>query len=96
MPPLVDIILCPQPGQFQMNLFAIQSGTSDVMLFADFVANDAADRRATHRAGSASAGQDRAAHSADTGANRGISILRRHSGTAQQAEQHGYCCRIHC
>jgi hypothetical protein len=26
MPPLVAIILCPQPGQFQMNLFAIQSG----------------------------------------------------------------------
>lgn len=66
-----------------------------VMLFIDLVANDAADRSATHRAGGAAAGQDGATHSADTGTDRGIFILRRHSGTPHQAEQHGYCCCIY-
>lgn len=59
------------------------------MLFFDLVANDAANRRATYRAGGAAAGQDRAAYSADSGADRGIPILRRHSGAPCQTEQHG-------
>ena len=66
------------------------------MLFLDLVANDAADRRATHRASSAAAGEDRAAHSTDTGADRGILILLLHSGATSKTEQQGYYCHTHC
>lgn len=66
------------------------------ILFADLVANNTTDRRAADRADSAAAGQDGATHSTDTGTDRGVLILLRHAGTTRQADQHGYCCRLHC
>jgi hypothetical protein len=66
------------------------------MLFTDLVTYDAADRRATHRAGGAAAGQDSATHSADTSTDGGISILPRHVGTTTQAAQQNYGCHVYC
>jgi hypothetical protein len=65
------------------------------MLFADLVANDATDRRATDRAGGAATGQDGTAHGTNTGANRSIFILLRHACTPSQTGQQDYCCHIH-
>jgi hypothetical protein len=55
----------------------------------DFVADDAANGCATDSSEHATAGKNSAADGADTRADGGVLVLRRHPGTTTQAEQHG-------
>jgi hypothetical protein len=55
----------------------------------DFMADDAANGSTADGSDRAAAGKNCASDGADTGADGGILVLRRHSGTRTQAEQHG-------
>jgi hypothetical protein len=64
------------------------AGRSLFLMF-DFVADDAADGGTADGSEYATTGKDGAADGADTRADGGVLVLRRHSGTRTQAEQHG-------
>jgi hypothetical protein len=55
----------------------------------DFMANDAANGSTANGSDCTAAGKNGSADSADTGADGGVLVLRRHPGTRTQAEQHG-------
>src|SRR4249920_3474272 len=59
-------------------------------LFADLMADDAADCCATDRADGAAARKRGASDCTDSGANCGVLVLLRHPGTTTQAEHHCY------
>jgi hypothetical protein len=67
--------------------------TLSSFVVADFVADDAAYGGTADRAKYAAAGKHGAANSANTGADCGVPVLRRHTGTTTQAQQQ--CCRDH-
>lgn len=57
-------------------------------LFVDLMTDDAADGCATDGPDRAATCQDGAADGTDAGADGSVFILRRHSGTSTQADQH--------
>jgi len=58
------------------------------LLFADLIADHAANRRATDSADCAAARQHGAAYGTDPGADGGTLVTVRHPGATAQAEQH--------
>lgn len=67
-----------------------------ICLFADFVPYDAADRRTADRSDCAATRQYRTRNATDASANRGVFVLRRHSGTTCQAENRYHHKRLNC
>src|ERR1035437_10282097 len=59
-----------------------------LLVFADLVADDAADCRAADRPDRAAARKHGTTHGANPGANRSVPVLRRHPAATTQAEQH--------
>jgi hypothetical protein len=60
-----------------------------VLVFADFVSDDAADDCATNSSDCAAAGQHGPADSAGTGTNGRVPVLPGHVGTGIETEQQG-------
>lgn len=65
-------------------------------LLADFVPYDAADRRTTDRPDSAATRQYRSRNATDASTDRGVFVLRGHSGTTGQAENRYHHKRLNC
>jgi hypothetical protein len=66
----------------------VMAGQTLFLMF-DFMADDAANGSTADGSDRAAAGKNGAADGADTRADGGVPVLRRHPGTRTQAEQHG-------
>jgi hypothetical protein len=62
---------------------------SIIVLMFDLMADDAADGSAADGSEHATTRKNGTADGADTRADGGVPVLRRHPGTSTQAEQHG-------
>jgi len=68
---------------------SVRQRTSRFTSLADFVTDHAADSRAADGSDGAAARKNGASYGTDAGADGGILVLRRHSGTTTEAEQNG-------
>jgi hypothetical protein len=66
------------------------------LLIADLAAYDATDRSTADRSDGAATRKDGTTDGADTGADRGVLVLRRHPATTAQAKQHCHGHRTDC
>ena len=67
-----------------------------ICLLADFVPYDAADRRTADCSDCAATRQYRTRNATDAGTDRGVFVLRGHSGTTGQTENRYHYKRLDC